>query len=340
MSTPSPSARAYRRLGYLALAHAISLFGFGFLFLEGGTEDAWRLRLWVALVTLWFFWPVALALHRGRSALRFAVFMLLATVVALPSLWSYNRIAPRVFGLPWVVSMNPWSMWQYYSAYRAGEAQARKDIAAGILVIEESGLGAGGGPEVQRILLERYHIELRAVAGCVVDESIIGHEAGYNAVSEPEIDRRFGRDRVDAAREEGYQLQREQYAREEQSIRDLTKRLSSIPPDAKVITELIRPYLDNLPEKDSAAEQELAQFVKAVEKSVVDAVPEETPSFKLHVIARLAPKIRPSFEMSGSLNSPRPAWQAISNNLDALPSPEWNNRPFSIAFDFLIQPPH
>lgn len=339
MITPSSHVRAYRRLGYLTLAHAIALFGLGFLLLERGTEDAWRLHLWIALVTLWFFWPAALALHRGRSALRFAVFMLLATVVLFPSLWSYNRIAPQAFGLPWVVSMSPWSMWQYYRAYRAGEAQARKDIATGILVIEESGFGAGGGPEVQRILRERYHIEVKAVAGCIVDEGIVGHEAGYNGVSEPEIDRRFGRDRVEEARAEGYRLQQEEYAREEQSVKDLTKRLSSIPPDAKVITELIRPYLDNQPLRDSTAEQELAQFVRAVEKSVVDAVTEDTPSFKLRVSAKLAPKERPSFEMSGSLNSPQPVWQAISNNLDAMPSPEWNKGLLSVAFDFLVRPP-
>lgn len=265
--------------------------------------------------------------------------MSLAAVVLFPSLRFYNMIAPSAFGLPWVVSMNPVSIWKYYSAYQTGRTEAKRDVAANVLAIEESGLPGPGLAHYVRILRERHQIEVRRVAGCVVDEKIEGHQAGYNEVSEREIDRRVGLGRIEEAREEADRVGAEIYAREEQLRKDLTKRVSSIPPNAKVITELISPYLDNQPLEDAAAEQELAQFVKAVEKIVVDAVRDDTPSFKLRVLAKLAPEVRPSFEMSGSLNSPESVWEAISKNLDAMPAPEWTNGSLSVAFDFLVRPP-
>jgi hypothetical protein len=213
MNTPSPSARAYRRLGYLALAHAIALFGLGFLLQEGGIEITWRLRLWLALITLWFFWPLILALHRGRSALRFAVFILLSAILLWPSLQFYNTHAPEAFGLPFM-NMNPVSAWKYSSAYLAGRSEAKKDVSAGILAIEDAGLLPGNERWDGPILRERYQIEIKTIAGSVVDEISLGHRDGYNSVSVGEIDRRFGWDRVDAARGEAF---REQGVREEQS---------------------------------------------------------------------------------------------------------------------------
>lgn len=336
MSTPSPSARAYRRLGYLALAHAIALFGLGLLLDEGGIEITWRLRLWIALITLWFFWPLILALHRGRSALRFAVFTLLSVILLWPSLRFYNTFAPEAFGLPLGMHMNPVSAWKYGSAYLAGRSEAKKDVSAGILAIEDAGLLPGHERWDGRILRERYQIEIKTTVGSVVDETSIGHQAGYNSVSIREIDRRFGWDRVQAARGEAF---REQYVRGEQSVKELTKRLSSLPSDAKVTTELIRPDIDGHPLKDPTAEQRLAPFVHAVEQRVMDAVPEDTPPFELKIFATLLPSSRPSFQISGSPNSPQSVSQAISNNLDAMPPPEWNEGSLSVAFDFLIRPP-
>jgi hypothetical protein len=60
--------------------------------------------------------------------------------------------------------------------------------------MELSGLGAGGFAEPLR---NRYGIETRVVAGCVVDESILGHERGYNVVSAAEIKRCLGVDILD-----------------------------------------------------------------------------------------------------------------------------------------------
>jgi energy-coupling factor transporter transmembrane protein EcfT len=336
MGTSSSPMRAYRRLGYLAVAHAIAVLLLGVVVFSTSIVNGWLPRLWVAVVTLWFFWPVVLALHRGRSPLRFALFISLAAVLLFPGIRLYNMIAPQTFGLPWGIGMNPLSVWKYFSAYRTGRADAEKDISAGILAIEESGLGAGTGHSV-RLLRERYGIEIRAIAGCIVNENILGHEAGYNAVSEAEIERRIGSNRIAAVREEGHRLDVQDRAREEQYFKDLAKRLSSFSADSKIALESVRPYADGHSEIAPEAEEEVAQFVQAVEEFIVEAIPEDAPAFHLRVSARLTPTERPKFETSASLSSPRPVYLKIYNGLPNLPLPKWNRGQLSLAMDFAIR---
>jgi hypothetical protein len=339
MNSRSPSASAYRRLGFLTLAHAVVVFGLAGLLLTTGLGKEWLLRLWVALVTLWFLWLLVLGLHRGRSLLRFTIWISGAALVLFPSWRFYNQVAPEAFGLSQWVSMNPWSIWQYYSAYLAGQAEARKDVATGVLIIEQSGFGAGGGHHEQRILRDRFGIEIRAVAGCLVNERIMGHQEGYNSVSESEIERRFGLKRVEAAREEGHRLQYRESERHEQSVRDLTKRLSSLTEGGKVTTKLIEPYLDSQSLDDFETQPDLVTFVHAVEKCVIEAVPEEAPASDLRIYARMAPNSRPSFELSGTLNSAQSTGKEISNRLNGLPAPQWSKGSLSIGFNFLIRSP-
>ena len=66
------------------------------------------------------------------------------------------------------------------------------DIKANRLVIEVSGLPAPWSGEYAKFLADKYHIQLKTVAGCIVDSKIVGHERGYNEVSVAEIERRFG----------------------------------------------------------------------------------------------------------------------------------------------------
>jgi len=338
MKTVSPSARLYRWLGCLALLHAAGIFGAGYFVLSAsGDDNNWVQPLWVGVVTLWFFWPIILALHAGRSWRLFVLFVLLGAIILFPSWRFYNFIAPRFFGLPDFVSMTPWSIWQYYSAYVAGRADAKKDMLCGVLAIEESGFGAGGGPEVYRIFRDRFGIEIRVVAGCVVNERIIGHEDGYNSNSEPTIDQRFGHQRLEAAREEGYKLQREQQARYEQSLQDLTKRLTTLPAGAKVTTKLITPWLNSEALDNNTTPPEVAGFIQLIEKTVAEAVPENAPAFELHVSTRLDGQSTPSFEMSGSLYSPESTWEKILDALNALPAQQWNKGFLSVYFDFQIQ---
>jgi hypothetical protein len=75
---------------------------------------------------------------------------------------------------------------------RSGRADARRDLANGVLAKERFGLPVVCINEYSELLRERYRIELRSVAGCVVDSRILGHARGYNGVMVAEIERRFG----------------------------------------------------------------------------------------------------------------------------------------------------
>jgi hypothetical protein len=89
------------------------------------------------------------------------------------------------------------------SAYDAGRSLAQEDIREGRLIIEVS--GGPGSPtydELKNALAERYNIQLKEIAGCIVDDQIRGHERGYNEISRAEITRRFGRDVAQETRDE------------------------------------------------------------------------------------------------------------------------------------------
>jgi hypothetical protein len=78
------------------------------------------------------------------------------------------------------------------SAYERGQREAQADIQAGRLVLENWGFPRKGEQEFAEILLQRYGVELRRVASDVVEPTDTGQIFGYNNVSRPEIERRFG----------------------------------------------------------------------------------------------------------------------------------------------------
>jgi hypothetical protein len=90
-------------------------------------------------------------------------------------------------------------------AYKKGHDDAERDLRAGRLALEIFGLPAPYFGEYTRLLLTRYHIELRPVAGCVIDDQISGHARGYNEVAMKEIERRYGKDMLETARQEASQ---------------------------------------------------------------------------------------------------------------------------------------
>lgn len=96
MTGHSPEVRRYRFLGVAAVAHAALLFG-TISFVMGPEVSSWALRLWVGLATLWFFWPIILALHAGSSRRRaYASVGVAAAIVALP-IFAYCSILARKF---------------------------------------------------------------------------------------------------------------------------------------------------------------------------------------------------------------------------------------------------
>lgn len=94
------------------------------------------------------------------------------------------------------------------SASRKGKADAQADLAAGKLRLETAGFPAPWVGSYARLLRERHGIEVRSVAGCVIDKETLQHMEAYNAVMEAEISRRFGKDALEKTAGEAQRLGR------------------------------------------------------------------------------------------------------------------------------------
>lgn len=73
-------------------------------------------------------------------------------------------------------------------AYQKGRKDAERDVSQRIYAIEVYGMPPPPGKELPM----HPSIQLRSVAGCVVDDQIIGHARGYNEVSQAAIQLYFG----------------------------------------------------------------------------------------------------------------------------------------------------
>ncbi|HEX3877087.1 MAG TPA: hypothetical protein VHW24_08885 [Bryobacteraceae bacterium] len=83
-----------------------------------------------------------------------------------------------------------------------GHITAEYDLALGHYKILTFGLGGPRQPLYAQILKERYGIEMQAVAGCVVTQSIVSYVSAYNAVSHAAANQKFGRDVFEEANSE------------------------------------------------------------------------------------------------------------------------------------------
>jgi hypothetical protein len=83
--------------------------------------------------------------------------------------------------------------WEFSASLR-GRAAAHFDVARGRYQILGYGLPAAWQPEYAWLLRQRYGIEYRAVAGCIVSRSLVDYVDGYDSVSAAAAKRRFGRD--------------------------------------------------------------------------------------------------------------------------------------------------
>ncbi len=75
-----------------------------------------------------------------------------------------------------------------------GQLAARSDVAHGQYKILSLGLPPPWRQEYIRLLRERYGIEERVVAGCIVSTSLLAYAKGYNSVSADAANRKFGHD--------------------------------------------------------------------------------------------------------------------------------------------------
>jgi hypothetical protein len=77
------------------------------------------------------------------------------------------------------------------SSREAGRADAKRDLAKGILAMETSGLGGRYNKEYFHLLGQRYDIRVSEL-GCLVDERTLKRAEGYNEIMVAEMERRFG----------------------------------------------------------------------------------------------------------------------------------------------------
>lgn len=330
MNAPYSAARAYRLFGILALFHFSTVVGLWLI----PISDDWFLRLQLGLTALAFFWPLVLLLHSGRSVRRLISFGLPVGILLVPCFLALNRFGPFVLGLPIAVDLTPSSVWSYVSSYRAGRAEAEKDVAAGRLAVEVYGFGAGGG-HYTRLVKDRYQIDIRPVADCFVNERIAGHAAGYNSVSEPEIERRVSRASLDAAQEEGARLDAEEHARRQQREQELTKRLTSLPAESKVIATSIWIAGDQPILEENLSDEEIKRFIHAIEEFVARAVPVDAAAAEFRVGGDLTATGRPSFQTSSSFSLTRPVYDKIRTDLEQLPDvrPRKERVPYHVTFE-------
>ena len=72
-------------------------------------------------------------------------------------------------------------------AAQKGKSDALEEISKGNLVLEAYGIKRITRPSENEVLLEEHGIEIRYVAGCVVDNKIINHAKGFNKVMKKAI---------------------------------------------------------------------------------------------------------------------------------------------------------
>lgn len=214
--------------------------------------------------------------------------------------------------------MTPHSAWTYWTGCRAGRADAERDVRAGTLAIEAYGFGAGAGSYV-RLFRDRFQVEVRAVAGCLVDDTIIGHVSGYNAVTEAEIERRFGRGAMEAAQEEGARLDRELYARRREPQDAFARQVSTLSPQGHVVLHSFSIYPAEAGTDGRIAEDQRSRLVQAIEEHVAAIVPPQPDAFELTVYCTVTPHARPRAITSGNGGLSQAIDKRISENLKKLP---------------------
>ena len=146
--------------------------------------------LWIAIATLWFFWPVVIVLHVGSSGLRTAVTLVLSAVIAGAWYPLYSSLAAPAFGLPIHCKLTPIRGTRFFSAYFRGRADARRDLRDTQLGLEISNIPHSDF--AVEPLRERYGIAVRQVDVVADADGSWGHICGYNRVMAAEFARRFG----------------------------------------------------------------------------------------------------------------------------------------------------
>lgn len=88
------------------------------------------------------------------------------------------------------------------SPYEAGQRDAHRDIAHGVLALEAFGTPRESFPAYETILKEKYGVTMKWVASNDVPIKVLEHWKGYNEVAKAEIERKFGANALQQAQTE------------------------------------------------------------------------------------------------------------------------------------------
>ena len=198
MSTKTSPARLHRAFCVAAVVHAAVILALVF---PVYTQESWLWlpHLWVGITTLWFYWPVLLALHVGRPRRRCYIAIGGSALLLLFPMWSYMSL----FG-PWVLvrdfgprSLNPLEAAVFGGGYVSGWIESKQRNQGDTITIEGYGMGGSETPGVPTLsagAAKRYNLTLNSTGHCGVNPYIFGRAAGYNAASVRLLKRRYGSD--------------------------------------------------------------------------------------------------------------------------------------------------
>ena len=108
-------------------------------------------------------------------------------------------------------------LWGPFATIR-GSLAARVDIHRGRYQVLGYGLPSPSRPEYARCLRERYGIEFRTVAGCIVSDSLISYVNGYHSVVAESTTQKFGHDVFEECAKEANKKWSERQARMIQNV--------------------------------------------------------------------------------------------------------------------------
>lgn len=109
-------------------------------------------------------------------------------------MWHYIR-THKLITTAWVLGLFVASCWLWsLAAPIRGRLAAYRDTRQGRYEVLGYGLPTPWRPEYAQCLRERYNIRFRAVAGCVVSDSLISYVNAYQSVVDDAVQRKYGRD--------------------------------------------------------------------------------------------------------------------------------------------------
>jgi hypothetical protein len=85
------------------------------------------------------------------------------------------------------------------ASHQAGLAEARQDIAKGILALKSAGLPAAWSQEFDQILRTRYKVQRSSGLGCVGSEDQFASIDSYNRAMIAEVERLYGKGVIEQA---------------------------------------------------------------------------------------------------------------------------------------------